>query len=341
MRSKNFHTIHLSLGIFLLLVAIVSIFIGYEPTTPHKVIAAIKNYENPENQVLLKIIIRYRIPRALVCIIAGAGLSICGAAFQTLLRNPLASPYTLGTASFASLGAYIAYLYSDSLLFPWVSLPASYLLALIFGIGEIALILLLIQRRVYLSQYILLLTGVTLGMLANSIIMLLRYFAQPHKLVFMERWLFGSTQVLGYRPVITCGIALSIALTYLLYTSRMLDQYSFDSEIAEVRGVDVKKLQVDIFCLVSILTAVLVAEIGPIGFVGLIIPHISRTIYGALHFNLIIGTALLGGIFLLLCDIISRNLFITELPVGIITTIVGVPVFLYILLKDMSKGWIG
>ncbi len=341
MRSKNFQIIHLSLGIFLLLIAIVSIFIGYEPTTPHKIIAAIKNHGNPEHQIILKIIFRYRIPRALICIIAGAGLSICGAVFQTLLRNPLASPYTLGTASFASLGAYVAYLYSDSLLFPWISLPASYLLALFFGMGEIALILLLIQKRIHLSPYILLLTGVTLGMFANSIIMLLRYFAQPHKLVFMERWLFGSTQIFGYRPVITCGMALLIVLTYLLYTSKMLDQYSFDSEIAEVRGVNVRKLQVGIFCLVSILTAVLVAEIGPIGFVGLIIPHISRTIYGALHFNLIIGTAILGGMFLLLCDIISRNLFITELPVGIITTIVGVPVFLYILLKGMSKKWIG
>ncbi|MCX8064397.1 MAG: iron ABC transporter permease [Candidatus Hydrogenedentes bacterium] len=339
MKNKRFPITTLFFITVLLITTFASIFIGYEPTPLKRVFESVKNYDNPDNQIILEILITHRIPRTLICIIAGAGLSICGVAFQTLLRNPLASPYTLGTASFASLGAYIAYLYSDKLFFPWLRVPMSYLMALIFGGTQIILILLLVWRRVRLSTTVLLLTGVTLGMLANSLIMLLRYFALPHKLVFMERWLFGSTQVLGYRPAIICGIVFLFTFLMLLYTSKMLDQYSFDSEIAESRGINVKKLQLTIFFIVSMLTAILVAEIGPIGFVGLIIPHISRYVYGALHFQLIIGSAIIGGTFLLICDVLSRNVFATEIPIGIITTIIGVPVFLYILFTGTSKEW--
>ncbi len=341
MTNKNIIIINLVFTLLLIIIVVVSIFIGYEPTPLHRVISAIKDLGNPDNQTLIKILLRYRIPRTLICIIAGAGLSICGVVFQTLLRNPLASPYTLGTASFASLGAYIAYLYSDKIFLPWGNYPASYLLALIFGLSEITLILVLIWKKIRFSPYILLLTGVTFGMLANSIIMLLRHFALPHKLVFMERWFFGSTQVIGYRPVITCGTGFIITTLYLLYSSRMLDQYGFDLEIAESRGVNVRRLQLTIFCIASILIAVLVAEVGPIGFVGLIIPHIARAIYGPSHLNLTTGSALIGGSFLLVCDILSRRLFSTEVPIGIVTTIIGVPVFLYILLKGINKEWTG
>lgn len=338
---RNNHLLKLNLFSILILftVAGVSIFIGYEPTPISRVLMALKNYDNPENQLILKILTMHRVPRMLVCIIAGAGLSISGVAFQTLLRNPLASPYTLGTASFASLGAYIAYLYSDKLFFPSLKLPISYLMALIFGVSEIVLLLLLLWRKIRWSPTVLLLTGVTLGMLANSMIMLLRYFALPHKLVFMERWLFGSTQVLGYRSAITCGVGLFLTFLILLYSSKMLDQYGFDSEIAESRGIDVRRLQIVILVTVSTLTAILVAEIGPIGFVGLIVPHISRYIYGPLHFNLITGSAIIGAIFLLICDTLSRNIFATEIPIGIITTMIGVPVFLYILFTGTGREW--
>ncbi len=328
---------------FLLLILLtpLSIFIGYEPISPWRLWQEIQQSRPVNQSLVIEIILFHRMPRTLVTILVGMGLSIGGVTFQALLRNPLATPYTLGTSSFASLGAYIAYLGMNSFLssLPIISIPLSHLLAFTFAIGEVFIILMLIKTKPKLSATLLLLCGITLGMLANAFISILRYWASPDKLVFMERWWFGSTQVLGYQPVILVA-SISIPAFILIWSySSALDQYTFDVEIAQSRGINIAKLQIHLFIIVSILTAVIVAETGPIGFVGLIVPHVARYFVGSSHRWVFPFSALIGGAFLLFCDILSRKLFRTEIPVGIITTLIGVPIFLYILFGKNFKEW--
>lgn len=341
MKHKNIKKFILCLIILLILIPI-SIFIGYEPISPLKLWASVKNPNDLNSSMALEIILFHRIPRTFVAILVGAGLSIGGVAFQALLRNPLATPYTLGTASFASLGAYIAYLGMDTFLSftSTLPIPFSHIFAFIFAILEVLLILTLIKMKPKTSATLLLLSGITIGMLANACISILRYWASPNKLVLMERWWFGSTQVLGYRSLIVILTTFIPVFLFLWSYSAALDQYTFDTEIAQSRGVNVPKLQRQLFLGVSILTAVIVTEVGPIGFVGLIVPHITRYFVGSSHRFVFPYSALIGGAFLLLCDIFARRLFSTEIPVGIITVLLGVPAFLYILLGKNFKEWL-
>lgn len=326
--------------LFILLIPL-SIFTGYEPISPWRLLQEIGQTQSAHQSLAIEIILFHRIPRTLITILVGMGLSIGGVTFQALLRNPLATPYTLGTSSFASLGAYIAYLGMNSFLSftSTISIPLSHLFAFAFAIGEVVLILILIRTKPKLSATLLLLCGITLGMLANAFISILRYWATPDKLVMMEKWWFGSTQVLGYRSLILISI-ISIPVFFLLWSySSALDQYTFDVEIAQSRGINITKLQIQLFVIISILTAIIVAETGPIGFVGLIVPHVARYFVGSSHRWVFPLSALIGGAFLLFCDILARKLFITEIPVGITTTLIGVPVFLYILLGKNFKEW--
>ncbi len=327
---------------FLLLLIPLSIFTGYETISPFRLWQEI--WQNSENnsRLAVEIVLYHRIPRTLIAILVGAGLSIGGVTFQALLRNPLATPYTLGTSSFASLGAYIAYLGMNSFLsslFPAIPIPLSHLFAFVFAMGEVFLILILIRTKPRLSATILLLCGITLGMLANAIIAILRYWATPDKLVLMERWWFGSTQVLGYRSLTLIFLVSLPAFLILWFYSYALDQYTFDTEIAQSRGINITKLQINLFITVSILTAIIVAETGPIGFVGLIVPHITHYWVGSAHTRVFPFSAMVGGTFLLFCDILSRKLLGSEIPVGIITTLIGVPAFLYILFGKNFKEW--
>ncbi|HOK10505.1 MAG TPA: iron ABC transporter permease [Candidatus Hydrogenedens sp.] len=344
MNRKHVHILFLAITALTILIPI-SIFIGFESINPSFVWEVIKNSETQQHPLIFQILIYHRLPRTLVSILVGMGLSLGGVAFQSLLRNPLATPYTLGTASFASLGAYLAYLGHASItsllsISLKITFPVSHIFAFLFAVGEIVLILTLIKIKPKISATVLLLSGITLGMLANAFISILRYVATPDKLVFMERWWFGSTQVLGYRAVVILSIVSLPSFFFLWRFSEALDQYTFDIEIAQSRGINIVKLQTYIFLIVSIMTAVIVAEVGPIGFVGLIIPHITRYFVGSSHRRVIPYSALFGGIFLLLCDILSRKIFSTGVPVGIITTLIGVPAFLYILFGKDFKEWL-
>ncbi len=339
-QGHNTTILIICISIFLILIPL-SIFTGYEPISPLRLFRAIQQNDPTHSALAIEIVLFHRIPRTLITILVGTALSIGGVTFQALLRNPLATPYTLGTSSFASLGAYIAYLGMNSFLsfIPNKYIPLSHLFAFFFAIGEVLLILILIKTRPKLSATLLLLCGITLGMLANAFISILRYWATPDKLVFMERWWFGSTQVLGYRSLITVSIV-SIPAFFLLWSySSALDQYTFDTEIAQARGVNIAKLQTHLFIIVSVLTAVIVAETGPIGFVGLIVPHATRYFVGSSHRRVFPYSAFIGGSFLLFCDILARKLFTTEIPIGIITTLIGVPAFLYILFGKNFKEW--
>jgi iron complex transport system permease protein len=286
---------------------------------------------------LWNIVWQQRVPRTLAALLAGGGLALAGCAFQAALRNPLATPYTLGVSSAAALGAWCAGLARDA--FHLHAVPGvEQAFAFSFAIADVALIYAFTRRQVHASPSVLLLAGVTLGMLANSGIMLTRYFAQPERLVSMDRWLLGGVDVLGFSPILLlCGV-LPCAFVLCLQSNK-LDQYCFSPELAEGRGVSVSQLLWVVFFFGSLLTAVIVSVTGPIAFIGLVVPHFVRMITGPRHVALMPVAFVAGGAFLCGCDLLSRLVMPGETPAGIITTLVGAPLFLHILLRGRKGAW--
>ncbi len=289
----------------------------------------------------LSVLVQQRLPRTLAALIVGGGLALAGCSFQALLRNPLATPYTLGIASAGALGAWTA-----TILVEGYGLSLGFLgprpiqaVAFLFAVLDMAIVYLLAARRTRLSPAVLLLAGVTMGMLANSGILLMRYLADPERLVRMDRWLMGGVDVIGYEPIKVLFIGVTPCMIILLAQGARFDQLGFGTELAAGRGVNVKLLQLITFLAGSLMTAIIVSIVGPIGFVGLIVPHAVRAITGSRHRVLMPVSALAGGAFLCFCDIVGRKLVTGEFPIGIVTSLIGGPFFLYLLMRRRFTDW--
>jgi iron complex transport system permease protein len=292
----------------------------------------------PEVFILLQI----RLPRIVMGFLTGAALAMAGAVFQALLRNPLATPYTLGVSSGGACGAVLATLlpsYLPALAFTLG--PLNYVQVAAFGgsLLAVALIYWLARAGSRVTTLELLLAGVTLGMIFSALILMVQYFASPNLLVEMNRWLIGGLTTNGWRDV---GLTLPLlvpGLAALMLLARGLDQISFGEELAAGRGVNVARLQKQAFVFGSLAVAAVVSLAGPIGFVGLIVPHTVRRMIGPDHRVLLPCTALAGGGFLVLCDTFARTVLApTELPVGIITALLGGPFFIYLLIRGRRTG---
>ncbi len=295
----------------------------------------------PSQAPMLGILMQQRLPRTLAALIVGSGLALAGCAFQAMLRNPLAEPYTLGVASAGAFGAWTAtvltagYGLSASLL----GLPTIQVFAFLFAEIDIVIVYLLAARKERISPSVLLLGGVTMGMLSNGGIMFMRYFADPERVVMMDRWLMGGVDVLGYTPVSKLFVGVLPCAVVLLLQAPKYDQLGFGAEIAAGRGVNVRVLQVITFLVGSLLTAIAVSVVGTIGFVGLIVPHAVRSITGSRHRLLMPVSMLVGAGFLCFCDILARKILPGETPIGIVTTLFGGPFFLYLLMRRRFTDW--
>jgi len=289
----------------------------------------------------LSVLVQQRVPRTLAALLVGSGLALAGCSFQALLRNPLATPYTLGIASAGALGAWTATILIQGFGWSLVVLGPRPVqaLAFLFAILDMAVVYSLAVRRARLSPSVLLLAGVTMGMLANSGILLMRYLADPERLVRMDRWLMGGVDVIGYEPIKILFIGVTPCMAILLAQSAKFDQLGFGVEVAAGRGVNVKLLQLITFLVGSLMTAVIVSIVGPIGFVGLIVPHAVRAVTGSRHRILMPVSAVVGGAFLCGCDIVARKAVTGEFPIGIVTSLIGGPFFLYLLMRRQFTDW--
>lgn len=315
-------------------VAVGSVLLGTESLPLGRVLATWGDADSP----LWGIVWQQRLPRTLAALLAGGGLAVAGVVFQAALRNPLATPYTLGVSSAAALGAWSAGLVRDALgLHGIPGLEQGF--AFGFALVDVALIFGFTRRNAGTSPTVLLLAGVTLGMLANAGILLTRYYAAPERIVSMDRWLMGGVDVLGFAPILLLLVGVFPCALLLWSRSRALDQYCFSPELAEGRGVNTSALIWQIFFVASLLTAVIVSVTGPIGFIGLVVPHFVRALTGPRHGALIPVAFVAGGAFLCGCDLLSRLLMPGETPAGIITTLVGAPLFLHILLRTRAGTW--
>jgi iron complex transport system permease protein len=275
-----------------------------------------------------------RVPRVLLAFLAGAALAVSGLGFQTLFRNALAEPYTLGIASAAALGTVLA-LRVESWAAP--GLPLLALASFTGALGATGLVVGLAIRRQGVSTSTLLLAGVAVSLSCSAIILFLQYLADSTQTFRMVRWMMGGLSVVGYRevlwllPWVVGGSALFLFLRWdlnLLLTGE---------ETAASRGVDLTRLRLQILLAASLMIGALVAVAGPIGFVGLMVPHILRRFVGSDHLVLTPACFLGGGAFLAFCDLGARTVMApAELPVGVLTALLGGPFFLWLLLRRPS-----
>jgi len=316
-----------------------SLMIGTEPIS---IVEAWREWRRgtPHAQApSLSILVYHRLPRTLLAFLAGGGLALTGCSFQALLRNPLATPYTLGIDSFGAFGAYTATVVGFGVAFEFAGFSTVQAAAFVAAGLDVLIIYWMATRSTRLAPSVLLLAGVTLGLLANSGILFMRYIAKPEQLINMDRWLMGGIDLIGYGPVITLLIGVVPCSAILLTHSAKFDQIGFGEELAAGRGVDVKRLQITTFLVSSIMTGVIVSKVGPIGFVGLIVPHMVRAVTGSRHRTLMPMSLIAGGAFLCLCDIVARKLMTGETPIGIITSMIGAPFFLYLLMRRRFTDW--
>jgi iron complex transport system permease protein len=271
-----------------------------------------------------------RVPRSLLAACAGAGLAVGGVVFQALFRNPLAEPYTLGIASGASLAAALGFLAGWHGWAPG-RIPALVLLAFGGAVVAMSLVYLMSRLRPGRDMARLLLAGVCVAYMCSAGILLVFFLADRAITNDIVIWMMGSLGTLRPRAALEIAVVLIPVLAFAAYSHRALDLLAFGHDLAASRGVNVGRTIWCSYALVGLLTAVIVANCGPIGFVGLMVPHIGRALFGVHTLPLLLGSAVLGAGFLATCDGIARSLPVTELPVGVVTNILGAVFFFYLL----------
>ncbi|MCA9405553.1 MAG: iron ABC transporter permease [Candidatus Omnitrophica bacterium] len=288
-------------------------------------------FSSQESSVATKIFWQIRLPRVLVSFLAGATFALCGMVFQALFRNPLVSPSTLGVSTGASLGASV---------YIWLGL--SFSLVGISGVSIFAflgaLLSILIVWSLARVQYNetstarMLLAGVAVSFFFASLIIFIQYLSDVTESFKITRWLMGGLFVFGYKPLFDILPFVLIGCGTIWYFTNELNVFATGEETAQSRGVDVSIMVKIIFVLVSLIIGGLVAVCGPIAFIGIIAPHIARLLIGSDHRYLTPATFLFGGLFLTLCDTIARTVIApVEIPVGVLTALLGGPFFLWML----------
>jgi iron complex transport system permease protein len=286
-----------------------------------------------EGEIFWKI----RVPRVLAAWLAGAGLAAAGMAFQALFRNSLATPFTLGVASGAALGAALSIRFGIALSVAGISSTPLWAFA-----GALVSILLVygITRGTSrsprgMSTATMLLAGVAVSFFFSSLNLFTQYISDFTHTFRIIRWLMGGVQVTGYRSILEMLPLVMGGLVITLWLTRELDILTTGEEMAVGRGVDVVRTRNLLFFGASLMVGGVVAVCGPIGFVGLMVPHICRLLVGPGHRFLAPASILAGGSFLTLCDTFARTVIApAEIPVGVITALLGGPFFLALLIRD-------
>lgn len=287
------------------------------------------------------IILSVRLPRVICVALLGASLSICGAAMQGLLRNPLADGTTLGVSSGASLGAVIAIVITSFI--PGIALEFGNIIAIVFAMAGAFVSLILIMSLAHLvdarlSTNTIILVGVVFSMFASAFISLLvSLFPQNAKTVTF--WTMGSTVSASYMDCALIAVFFVACSFLLLVKSSELNTFALGEENASHLGVNIKRTKVLIMVAVAILIGACVSVSGTIGFVGLVVPHICRIIVGPNHKKLLPASIIFGSTFLMLTDLLSRVIIAPkELPIGVITSLIGAVVFVIIFYRGRKAA---
>jgi iron complex transport system permease protein len=291
--------------------------------------ASIPFADNPDAQIFFIA----RLPRTLAGALVGSMLASAGVVFQGLLRNPLATPFTLGVSAGAALGAMLAITFDWS--FAFAGMTAAPAASFIGSIAAVAIVYTLARARHRgLSTNVLLLAGVTMNAFFSALILFVQYFADFSQTYRILHWLMGDLDISSYEPVVA-ALPLAVAsLAVFAWLARPLNLLSLGGESAGARGLNVTGAQRAAFFSASLATGAAVSVGGPIGFIGIVVPHLVRLIVGPDHRLVLPASALFGAAFLVSCDVVARTVMAPiELPVGVITALIGGPFFLWLLVR--------
>jgi iron complex transport system permease protein len=287
-------------------------------------------FNNPDWSVLYYI----RLPRILTVVLVGSALSIIGAAYQNIFRNPLVSPDILGVSAGAGLGVALGLLYSSgSILFV-------YLIAFITGIAAVILTYWLSKFAGGNNTMFMVLAGIVVSSLANALVSLLKYLADPmQNLPGIVFYLMGGFSRSGWQEFYLLFPVVIISLTVILFLRWQLNIFSLGEKEAAALGVDTEKIKLIVIIFSTIMVAAATAAAGQVSWIGLVIPHIARFIVGNKYKYYLSASALLGGLSLLLMDNLARTISGAEIPISIITALIGAPFFAYLLITKKESGW--
>ncbi len=284
--------------------------------------------EQPDAQIFFYA----RLPRVILAALTGMALAITGVLFQCMLRDPLAEPYTLGVSSGASVGAVTAIC---------LGFQATSLFALVGAGVVLAIVVAMSTEGRRMSSFTLLLTGVTMNAMAFAIILFLHSISSFTQSFAISRWLMGGMQSVEYATLAWLAAAVIPLAIAVIWRAPHWNLLAMGEDWAASRGVATKSLTLFGFIAGSVLTGLVTSLTGPIGFVGLIVPHALRLRFGADHRTLLPCAMLLGAAFVVLCDLLSRTIIApTEVPVGVITALCGGPFFLWLLRSKRRSIWV-
>ena len=328
-RVKMLTTKHLYLAAIVALMSLVAAsLIGTFRLSP----AAIFDSQSTDAHIFW----RLRVPRTLVAFMAGSGLATCGMIFQALFLNTLATPFTLGVASGASFGAVtVIFLGGLSGLFAGPAVMVGAML----GAGLATLLVLGFSKtRMGHQRHVMLLAGVAVSFFFSSLLLFVQSIASFYESFQMIRWLMGGIAVAGYQEVVLLTPIMVAGFWIVLKHEPQLNLLLLGDDLAQTRGLSVIRIKKRLFLVASAMVAAIVSVTGPIGFIGLVIPHICRILWGGNHRFLAPASLIAGGTVLVLCDLVSRIVMAPSgIPVGVITSLLGAPFFFFLLLRGQYR----
>ena len=325
---RHFRFVMSILTVLLVAAALASLTMGrFELTLPQ--VAAVLlpgGWDGIEpTRMMENIVTSVRLPRVCLAVLAGAGLAVSGAAFQALFANPLAAPDTLGVATGASFGAVLGILWGASGM-------GIQLLSLGTGLAAVALVIVISRIRDTSSILMIILSGMVVGALFSALVSLVKYAADPQDVLpsitfWMMGALTGATKnaVLAGTPMVILGMAVLWLLRWRLNVT------SLPADEAASLGIPVKRIRAAVIISATMITASVVSMCGLIGWVGLLVPHAARMVFGANNRYVLPASMVMGALFMLVIDTAARTLTQSEIPVSILTAVVGAPFFIYLL----------
>jgi iron complex transport system permease protein len=325
--------------IILFSIAVFSMTLGKYPLTLSDIIDffllkifGIGSIESERYSLLGNLLMDIRFPRILAAVLIGASLSVSGAAFQAMFVNPLVSPGLLGVLAGASFGAALGMVFSKS----WIAVQ---ICTLLFGFAAVLIAVGIAKIHKGNTILLLVLGGVISGALFTSLLSIIKYIADPYnQLPAIIQWLMGNLSMVDRKLLLITGIPQVVSIVLISLFSGYLNALSMGDEQARALGIPVEWVRMLLIFLATVMSTLTVVIAGMIGWVGLIIPHITRMLVGPNNKVLIPASALIGAIYLVIVDDVSRMLFKVEIPIGITTSLIGIP-FFAVMLKKAKRGW--
>lgn len=294
--------------------------------------AVLRALVNPESDQTLRLIIfEIRFPRVLLAVAAGASLSVGGVVFQSILRNPLAEPYILGISGGSAIGAILGILMGFS-RFPGIGLSA-----FAGSLLTLFIILFLASGQSILGKDRLLLSGVMVNAFCSAVIMFLISLSQDSRLHNIMFWLMGDLSSINMNQALLVFLLIAPCLIIIMSLSHVMNLMSLGKEAASAMGISTNAMTLILLIVTSLMVSIVVGYCGLLGFVGLVVPHLTRLILGPDHRILVPACALGGGAYMVVCDLLARTLPQQgEMPSGVITAMIGAPLFVFLLKRVKS-----